>query len=61
MAAMVEPMFMALDKDQSGTISFFELLKLLYPLANAQDMATFKDWCYPDKPIEKIHYVLSDE
>ena len=44
-----------------GTITFFELLKLLYPLANAQDLATFKSWCYPDKPVEKIHYVLSTE
>jgi len=61
LATMVEPMFMALDKDQSGTITFFELLKLLYPLANAQDLATFKSWCYPDKPVEKIHYVLSTE
>jgi len=61
LATMVEPMFMALDKDQSGTITFFELLKLLYPMANDQDFATFKNWCYPDKPVEKIHYVLSDD
>ena len=45
----------------SGTITFFELLSLLYPLANEQDLATFKSWCYPDKPVEKIHYVLSTE
>lgn len=45
----------------SGTITFFELLSLLYPLANEQDLATFKSWCYPDKPKEKINYVLSAE
>ena len=44
-----------------GTITFFELLKLLYPLANAQDLATFKSWCYPDKPAAKIVFVLSAE
>ena len=45
----------------SGTITFLELLKLLYPLANAQDLATFKSWCYPDKPTAKIVFVLSAE
>jgi hypothetical protein len=45
----------------SGTITFFELLSLLYPLANEQDLATFKSWCYPEKPKEKIKYVLSAE
>jgi len=61
LASMVEPMFLAIDKDQSGTITFLELLKLLYPLANAQDLATFKSWCYPDKPAAKIVFVLSAE
>jgi len=61
LAALVEPMFMALDKDQSGSVTFFELIKLLYPLANERDIATFKEWCYPDKPIKKINYVLSAE
>ena len=45
----------------AGTITFLELLKLLYPLANAQDLATFKSWCYPDKPTAKIVFVLSAE
>jgi hypothetical protein len=44
----------------SGKITFFELLKLLYPLANAQDLATFKSWV-TTKPPPKIHYVLSAE
>jgi len=61
LAALVEPMFMALDKDQSGSVTFFELIKLLYPLANERDIATFKEWCYPDKPIKKINYVLGAE
>lgn len=60
LATMVEPMFMALDLDHSGKITFFELLKLLYPLANAQDLATFKSWV-TTKPPPKIHYVLSAE
>ena len=45
----------------SGTITFFELLSLLYPLANEQDLATFKSWCYPEEPKQKIKYVLSAE
>ena len=61
LATMVEPMFLAVDKDQSGTITFFELLSLLYPLANEQDLATFKSWCYPEEPKQKIKYVLSAE
>lgn len=61
LAALVEPMFMALDKDQSGSVTFLELVKLLYPQANEQDMRTFKEWVFPDKPVQKINYVLSAE
>lgn len=46
---------------QSGSVTFLELVKLLYPQANEQDMRTFKEWVFPDKPVQKINYVLSAE
>ena len=60
LAQLVEPMFNSLDMDGSGTVSFFEILKVVYPKANEQDMATFREWCQPDEPaVKPITYVLS--
>jgi len=62
MAALVEPMFEAIDGDADGTVTFFELLKVIYPKANGQDFAVFKEWVYPPKPyVAPIEYVLSAE
>ena len=60
MAALVEPMFEAIDVDNDGTVTFFELLRVIYPRANEEDFATFKEWVYPPKPyVAPIEYVLS--
>ena len=60
--ALVEPMFESIDNDANGTISFFELLKVIYPMANEEDFTTFKEWVYPPKPyVPPIQYVLSGE
>ena len=62
LAKLVQPMFESADTDNSGSISFFELLAVLYPNATQGDMDTFKAWCYPEKPyVPPIQYVLSQD
>ena len=39
-----------------------ELLRVIYPRANEEDFATFKEWVYPPKPyVAPIEYELSPE
>lgn len=60
MAALIEPMFEAIDIDSDGTVTFIELLRVIYPRANEEDFVTFKEWVYPPKPyVAPIKYVLS--
>ena len=62
LVALVEPMFEAMDIDSNGEVSFLELLRVIYPIANEEDFTTFKEWVYPAKPhVPPIQYELSDE
>lgn len=62
LVALVEPMFESIDNDGNGMVSFFELLRVIYPMANEEDFTTFKEWVYPPKPyVPPIQYVLSVE
>ena len=37
-------MFFALDTDHSGSVTFAELLKLMYPLAERSELAVMLSW-----------------
>ncbi len=57
-----EGMFKALDKDQSGKITFDEYLQVYYPHANNAERETMMSWCYPNKaPPKEEAKVLTAE
>jgi len=52
-------MFIALDKDLSGEITFEELLTNLYPHANAADLAQMREWAAGPKEEKRAKVVLT--
>ncbi|KAG8467710.1 hypothetical protein KFE25_006762 [Diacronema lutheri] len=50
LAGSTDTMLSELDRNGDGSVDFHELLKLLYPFANATDFAAMVEWVAPPLP-----------
>ena len=49
-ADLVEPVFNELDKNGDGSVSFAELLRVLFPFASKEEFETMLSWVAKDAP-----------